>query len=308
MNEQFDLFNAASVMGKKGGLSTSPTKFEAARMNGISGGRPISAKMNPDGVSVAGCSIIYAPTGQAGEYAPLACNPYRGCGHKCAYCYVPLVLKMKREEFDAGAYPRPGFVENLTKDARKYQALGIDEQVMFSFTTDPYHPGDNTLTRQSIQVIQAHGLAICTLTKGGSRALRDLELFRSDRDAFASTLTSLDDAFSLKWERGAALPSDRIATLQKFHDAGIFTWVSLEPTLDVDSSLQIVKETHEFIDLYKIGRVNYLPMTKTTDWQDYTLRMVDLCQKLGVKHYIKHDLQPYLPAGYYNPRRITQHN
>ena len=87
----------------------------------------------------------------------------------------------------------------------------------------------------------------------------------------------------------------------------IVYWVSLEPTLDIDSSLQIVRETHRFVDLYKIGRVNYLPMTKTTDWRDYTLRMVDLCQSLGVKHYIKKDLQPYLPDGYYNPRRISQH-
>lgn len=264
--------------------------------------------LDDDGISVKGCSIIYAPKGQAGEYAPLAANPYRGCGHKCSYCYVPLVLKMKRVDFDAGAEPRPDFLNKLVKDARKYQAAGITEQVMLSFTTDPYHPGDNGLTAETIAVIQAHGLGVCTLTKGGSRALRDLHLFRPDRDAFATTLTSLDDAFSLKWERGAALPGDRIATLRRFHDAGIFTWVSLEPTLDVESSLSIVQATHEFVDLYKIGRVNYLPMTKTTDWQDYTLRMIDLCQRLGVNHYVKKDLQPFLPSGYHNPLRMQQHH
>ena len=75
--------------------------------------RPLSARLNPDGVSVAGCSIIYAPRGQAGEYAPLATNPYRGCGHKCAYCYVPNVLKMPRAEFDAGATERPNFLQAL---------------------------------------------------------------------------------------------------------------------------------------------------------------------------------------------------
>ena len=30
---------------------------------------------HPDGVSLKGCSYIYAPAGQAGEYAPLAANP-----------------------------------------------------------------------------------------------------------------------------------------------------------------------------------------------------------------------------------------
>lgn len=308
MTYQRELFEAARILGQKGGSVSSPAKAAAARENGKLGGRPLSVKLNPDGVSVAGCSIIYAPKGQAGEYAPLATNPYRGCGHKCAYCYVPNVLRMPRAEFDKGAVERPGFIEKLTKDARKYQAAGITEQVMLCFTTDPYHPGDNRLTRETIRVLKDHGLGFCTLTKGGSRALRDLDLFRPERDAFATTLTSLDDAFSLKWERGAALPGDRIATLKAFHQAGIFTWVSLEPTLDVESSLQIVAETHEFVDLYKIGRANYLPMTETTDWEDYTHRMIDLCQRLGVAHYIKKDLQPYLPAGYPNPRRLPQHN
>ena len=42
-------------------------------------------QLNPDGLSVRGCSIIYAPAGQAGEYSALATNPYRGCGNGCAY-------------------------------------------------------------------------------------------------------------------------------------------------------------------------------------------------------------------------------
>ena len=179
---------------------------------------------------------------------------------------------------------------------------------MLSFTTDPYHTGDTSLTRMTLNVLKDHGLGICTLTKGGTRALRDLDLFRPKRDAFASTLTSLDDKFSKKWERNAALPADRIAALRKFHEAGIFTWVSLEPTLDIDASLAIVKATHPFVDLYKVGRVNYLPMTKTTDWQDYTLRMIDLLNAVGAKHYIKKDLQKFLPPGYKNPLRIPQHH
>ena len=72
---------------------------------------------NPDGVSVKGCTYIYAPSGQAGEYAPLAINPYRGCGHGCAYCYVPHVIKMPRKDFDAGATPRPNFL-NQTPQRR----------------------------------------------------------------------------------------------------------------------------------------------------------------------------------------------
>lgn len=264
--------------------------------------------LNDDGVSVKGCSIVYAPRGQAGEYSALATNPYRGCGHKCAYCYVPKVLRMSREEFDQGATPRPDFMRLLNRDLVKYQSLGVTEQVMLSFTTDPYHPFDNSMTRDVLIAIQAAGLGICTLTKGGQRALRDIDLFRPDRDAFATTLTTTDDQFSLKWERGAALPQDRMDTLKAFHDRGIFTWVSLEPTLDCESSLDIVQRTHEFVDLYKVGRANYLPMTSTTDWESYTHRMIQLMQHLGAKHYIKKDLQKYLPDGYRNPLRVEQYH
>ena len=87
-----------------------------------------------------------------------------------------------------------------------------------------------------------------------------------------------------------------MAALQAFHNAGIFTWVSLEPTPDAESSLAIVRETYHFVDLFKVGRVNYLPMTKTTDWQDYTLRMIELLNRLGPSE------------GYPNPLRVPQHH
>ena len=298
----------AALLGQKGGKSTSPQKCRASVKNGALGGRPLRPILNPDGVSVHGCNFIYAPQGQAGEYAPLACNPYRGCGHGCMYCYVPLVLKMNRQEFDSGATPRINFNENLTKDARKYQALGITEQVMLSFTTDPYHPGETSLTTATIQTLVDHGLGFCTLTKGGKRALRDLAMFRRDRDAFATTLTSLDDRFSLQWEPHATPSSERIRVLKKFHEAGIFTWVSLEPTLSTESSLEIVRQTHEYVDLFKVGRVNYLGLTQSTDWGNYTHRMMDLMNLLEIKHYFKHDLQSFLPSEYENPMRIPQHH
>jgi DNA repair photolyase len=205
-------------------------------------------------------------------------------------------------------HERKDFLRALVKDARKYQAAGITDQVMLSFTTDPYHPGDTALSRETLQVLREYGMGFCTLTKGGTRALRYIDLFRPDRDAFASTLTSVDDDFSRRWETGAALPGDRIAALEAFHGAGIFTWVSLEPTLDLESSLAIVAATHEFVSLYKVGRVNYLPMTKTTDWESYTHRMIELLAKVGAKAYIKKDLQKYLPSRYPNPLRVPQHN
>ncbi|MGB9178987.1 MAG: radical SAM protein [Pyrinomonadaceae bacterium] len=264
-------------------------------------------ELNPDGFSVKGCKIIYAPQGQAGEYSKLATNPYRGCGHRCVYCYVPQAIHISREEFDRGAKERKVYRRVLRNDVRKYQSLGIREQVLLSFTTDPYHPFDTSLTREVLEILCEHGMAFCTLTKGGSRALRDLDLFRPERDAFSSSLTLLDDAATRKWEPGAALPGDRIKTLERFYEAGIYTWVSLEPVIDVEATLEIIRRTHSFVNLFKVGRLNYSKLAGRINWGEFTERVINLLERLKAEHYIKRDLQPYLPRGYrnelYRPQR-----
>ncbi len=35
--------------------------------------------------------LIYVPKGRAREYSPLALNLYRGCEHRCSYCYCPRI-------------------------------------------------------------------------------------------------------------------------------------------------------------------------------------------------------------------------
>jgi hypothetical protein len=60
---------------------------------------------------------------------------------------------------------------------------------------------------------------------------------------------------------------------------------------------------------YKVGKANYLgALTKNTDWRYYTLGIIDLPNRLGKSHYVKRDLQLYLPEGYYNPLRVVQNN
>lgn len=273
------------------------------------------SKYTPDQPKVPGADVIYRPAGEAGEYSALATNPYEGCGHGCAYCYVPLAMHMKRPVFDAGAIPRPGYDERLRKDVwKRYGPAGIRDghpadQVFITFSSDPYHPGDVEPTIRAIETLIGGGMSFCTLSKGGMKAWDYRGFYRPKRDAYAATLTTLDDDFSRKWERNAPLPGDRIAALKAFHDLGVFTWVSLEPTLDVEASLEIVRKTHRFVDLYKVGQANYLKeITRTTDWLDYTLRMIEELNRVGAKHYIKLDLQPHLPAHYPNPLRIPQHH
>lgn len=265
----------------------------------------------PDQPIIRGADVIYRPAGNAGEYAPLATNPWDGCGHGCKYCYVPLAMHKDRNVFNQGAVYRKGYTGRLIRDVERHKGLAgtANDQIFITFSSDPFHPGSNEATRGIIEILQEAGLAFCTLSKGGARALPFIDMYRPDRDAYAASLTTLDGAFSRMWEPDAAMPWDRIETLRRFHERGIFTWASLEPTLNAEASLAIIRETHEFVDLYKIGKANYVKkVSDAIDWRDYTLRMIDLCQALGVRHYIKHDLQRYLPPDYPNPLRVTQHH
>lgn len=260
---------------------------------------------NSGGYSIQGCNYIYAPKGQAGEYARLAANPYRGCGHGCAYCYVPAALRMGADDkkaFHAGAVVRPNFLKHLAHDAVKYEAAGIHERVLLSFTTDPYHPGDTSATRQAILILQNCGMSVTVLTKGGTRAIRDLNLFRPGLDHFATTLTSANPDFSRRWEPRAATPFDRMATLRAFHSEGVFTWVSLEPVLSVDETMRVIDVSANYVDFYKVGKANYITLPEPIDWRKFTSDVTGLLSSMGKAHYVKKDLQAYLPDGYVNTR------
>jgi len=240
--------------------------------------------------------LIYEPAGRAREFASLACNIYRGCGHGCVYCYAPSATRRDRSDFNIGK-ERPGFIKSLESEASQWG--GAKDQVLLSFTCDPFQPLDATkhIACQAIQVLHRHGFPVAVLTKGGSRALEALPLF-GPQDAFASTLTFTNLADSLKWEPYAATPRDRIATLIAFHDAGIPTWASLEPCIDPEQSLELIRLTHKFVSLYKVGRLNYHPLGATTDWAAYTAAAVHLVTDLGRDYIVKDDLAHFVPRGF----------
>ena len=249
-------------------------------------------------------SLIYEPKGRAREYATLACNIYKGCDHRCIYCYAPSATHKSASDFAAPS-PRNGFLAKLEKEARKFG--GVTERILLCFTCDPYQHLDCKLqhTRKAIEILKRNGLSIQVLTKGGRRALRDLDLFTPD-DAFATTLTLLDDAQSQEWEPNAAPPSDRIAAIQQFHAAGIPTWVSLEPVLDPAVALEIIHQTCGFVDLYKVGKLNYHPLANKIDWHRFVHDAIRSLDDLGYQRntdpdtlqagqfYVKKDLAAYL--------------
>lgn len=235
--------------------------------------------------------IIYQPRGKAGEYAKLAVNLYNGCSHRCEYCYAPAFLRITKERFQKPE-PRKDIIRKIERDARKLQISNEKGPVLLCFTCDPYQPLDETyqLSRQAIQILQSYNLNVMILTKGGKRSERDFDLL-AHNDWYGVTLTSLDNSLSQQWEPNAALPDERIGALFKAHKKGIKTWVSLEPVLYPDAALDIIRQTHDFVDKFKVGTLNYHPHAESIDWHAFAVNVVCVLTELKCDFYIKDDLR-----------------
>jgi DNA repair photolyase len=184
-------------------------------------------------------------------------------------------------------------MEELKRDLKKYR--GDERPVLLCFTTDPYQPLDVTaqLARHTIVALADNGNAVRILTKGGMRAARDFDVMASCDCEFGATLTFMDDARSAEWEPAAAAPTDRIAALRAAKSNGIRTWASLEPVIDTEEVYKIIRATHEFVDLYKVGKLNYHPRAKAIDWHRFRIDVESLLAFLGKDFYIKDDLRKF---------------
>lgn len=241
-------------------------------------------------------SIIYQPKGKALEYSPLAANLYKGCGHACKYCFAPKATFTDREVFSSKEYirPRQNVIDQIEKDAAKI--AGDKRPILLSFTSDIYQPINNKikLARLVLSTFNHNNLTSCILTKGGSRACADFDLLsKNPNNCFAVTLTTDDEAESLKWEPNAALPNDRIKSLRVAKQAGIKTWVSFEPVINPDAVIRLIHETYTFVDLYKVGKLNYHPHEKTINWASFLKIVEATLDKYRCKRYIKKDLEAY---------------
>lgn len=234
---------------------------------------------------------IYQPKGKAREYADWALNLYKGCDHGCKYCFAPSVLRADREDFHNMPHPRKDVLKHLEKQLSTGEYHG--KRILLSFTSDPYqkyNDGPN-LTGKAIRLIKRYGANFEVLTKGGSRAMADFAQYDAG-DKFGSTMTFWDSKKSEQWEPNTTSPTDRLGTIAAAKSWGIETWVSLEPVIEPEESMEIIERTQHVVDHYKIGKLNYA--TSGVDWRDFTHRAMSMLDNMGKSYYIKDSLQKYL--------------
>ena len=141
------------------------------------------------------------------------------------------------------------------------------------------------------------------MTKGGTAACRDIDIFKQYSDnnghhiMVGQSLTFFDKKLSEYWEPGAATPQDRIAALKQIHDAGIYTWASIEPVIDTNESIKIIREALPYTDYYKIGKINHMPeIENKIDYNIFLFEIIKILRTAKKPFYIKKSLRTAAPS------------
>lgn len=238
--------------------------------------------------------VIYEPKGRAKEYADLACNNYIGCPHACKYCFAPNVMRSQRDEYHLTVKPRTEAIKKFFEDDCKHlRDTGDTRRVHMNFVSDPYPELEKELhlTRYCIETAAKYGVGINILTKGMyDTVCADFNLMRDANVHFGVTCAFIDDDKRLEWEPKASDVADRFMMLKEAHESGIFTWVSMEPVVIPEQALEFFCEASRFVDLWKVGKLNYHPHEKEVDWVLFRERFIDLADKVKAKYIIKKDL------------------
>lgn len=202
---------------------------------------------------------IYQPTGRAREYALWACNLYVGCSNDCDYCYCKrgaLGTAMGKPMATLKKYFKDENDAHMTfqKELKRYHERMIaDGGLFFSFSTDPCLPEAIGLTMKCVRYAIEAGVPCRILTKCARWILEkadewDFLLQLREMVTVGFTLTGCDEK-----ERGASSNADRVKALRQLSDAGFKTFASVEPIIDFDKSLEMVKKSTPWCDEYRFG-------------------------------------------------------
>ena len=165
-------------------------------------------------------------------------NPYMGCEHRCAFCYVRAYEKRADRPFD-GQYGRAVRIKvNVAEVLRRELARPSwrRETVVVGAATDPYQPAEGRyrLTRACLQAFADFASPVGLITRG-PMIVRDVGLLsalaRRAQLNITFSIPTLDDEVWRRTEPGTAHPRQRFRAVERLSAAGLRVGVGMAPIL-----------------------------------------------------------------------------
>jgi DNA repair photolyase len=240
------------------------------------------------------------------EYGDWTINHITGCMHGCKFpCYAMMMAKKFGWVKNYEDWRKPKIVSNalelLEKEIPKYKSqidfvhlCFMSDPFMYDFENKELVPGIKELTLQIIEKLNKEGIRVTTLTKGiYPEEILDRQRFLQGNE-YGITLVSLNNDFKKEYEPYAANYEDRINSLKMLSQAGLKTWVSMEPyptpALDeTASNIDNIFEKIEFVNKIIFGKLNYNKIAKNSDdfYNEMSAKVIAFCNKHNIKYHIK---------------------
>jgi DNA repair photolyase len=165
-------------------------------------------------------------------------NPYMGCAHRCAFCYVRgferRADRPSDDRYGSSVRVKVNVVEVLRAELRRRSWRR--ETVAIGAATDPYQPAEGRyrLTRGCIEALAEASTPLDLITRG-PLIVRDVDvLAEASRRAavrVSVSVATLDPDLAARLEPGVAPPRQRLRAIRVLTDAGIAAGVALAPVL-----------------------------------------------------------------------------
>ncbi|MEA3201600.1 MAG: hypothetical protein QOE90_3028 [Thermoplasmata archaeon] len=186
---------------------------------------------------------------------PWSLNPYMGCSHDCAYCYVPDVAHVERERWGRYVIVKRNLPTVLARELKRK----APRDVFLSSATDPYQPveGTHQITRRCVELLSRADWPLRVLTRN-PLVRRDVDLFQQFSDvSVGMSVPTLDDAARRLVEPGAPSIEGRLRALRDLADAGLDTFAMLAPCYPLSGGVRPADVAEAFREA-KVGEVTAL--------------------------------------------------
>ena len=160
-------------------------------------------------------------------------NVYRGCAHRCIYCYALYShAYIDGGDFFGDVYAKTNIADMLRRELPRFSR----EAVNLGGITDSYQPAERTckLMPEVLALLAKYAVPIVLCTKS-ALVLRDLELISqvnaASGAALALTVTTLNKGVADIIEPGSSRPQERMAAIPEIKKTGATCGVHLMPII-----------------------------------------------------------------------------
>ena len=180
-------------------------------------------------------------------------NPYVGCSHGCRYCYASFMKRFTGHEEVWGEFV------DIKKCDKKINLNKISKKNVFlSSVTDCYNEVEEKyhITRSILEQL-IHSDCYLSISTKSKLILRDIDLLKQIQNLTVSmSINTLDEKFKNDMDNASSI-KDRLKTLQKLHENGIYTVLFMSPIFPyITEWKKIIEISKEYIDEYWFENLN----------------------------------------------------